>query len=167
MKINTNNNTYKAIKEQFVQKKSKLKQEAQERIREAKEYIEPKIKEAASKAADWSDERISDAKEIYSITKQKIQPKVDEFTAYAQFALNPPKSQVLREKMTTAQMKYLQKGAFLSILKTKYPENPTMILQKEKEFKQLKQQALIAAEKYNKFIEQEVAAQKAFEHLNK
>ena len=56
MKINTNNNTYKAIKEQFVQKKSKLKQEAQERIKEAKEYIEPKVKEA------------------YSKTKQKIQP---------------------------------------------------------------------------------------------
>jgi len=149
MKINTNNNTYKAIKEQFVQKKSKLKQEAQERIKEAKEYIEPKVKEA------------------YSKTKQKIQPKVDEFTAYAQFALNPPKSQVLREKMTAAQKKYLQKGAFLSILKTKYPENLTMILQKEKELKKLEQQALIAAEKYNKFIEQEVAAQKAFDVLNK
>ena len=69
--------------------------------------------------------------------------------------------------MTAAQKKYLQKGAFLSILKTKYPENLTMILQKEKELKKLEQQALIAAEKYNKFIEQEVAAQKAFDVLNK
>lgn len=166
MKINTNK-TYKAIKEQFAQKKAKLKQEAQERIKEAQEYIEPKVKETFSKAEDWSDERIKDAKEAYSKTKQKIQPKVDEFINYTQFELTSTKSQELKKKMVDAQKKYLQKETFLNILKTKWSDNQPMIWVREKELQKLKHQALIAAEKYKIFTEKESAAQKAFDLLNR
>lgn len=166
MKINTNK-TYKAIKEQFAQKKAKLKQEAQERIKEAQEYIEPKVKETFSKAEGWSDEFIKNSKETYSKTKQKIQPKVDEFIASADSALNPPKAQVLKENVKKLEKKFFQKQAFLSDLKTRFPDKQTLILEREKELKKLEQNVLSAIEKLKKFTEKESAVQKAFERLNK
>ena len=147
MKINTNK-TYKAIKEQFAQKKAKLKQEAQERIKEAQEYIEPKVKEAAYQA------------------KQKVQPKVDEFIASANSALNPPKAQVLKENVKKLEKKFFQKQAFLSDLKTRFPDKQTLIWEREKELKKLEQNVLSAIETLKNFTEKESAAQRVFNLMN-
>ena len=158
--------SYQQIKEQFNQKFTQLKQGAQEKIKEAKEYTEPKVKEAAQKAADWTDEKIKDTKDAYKTVKQKVQPKVDEFIANAQYALNPPKLEVLGKKVTSLQKEYLFKSAFLNELKRKAPDQTRLISQREKELQILQQKAQEAAEKYNKFAAQQAAAQRAFDILN-
>ena len=53
---------YLQIKEQLKQKISQSKQEAQERIKQAADYLTPKAKETAQKAASWVDDKINDPK---------------------------------------------------------------------------------------------------------
>ena len=167
MKINpAGKKAYQQIKQELNQKLTQIKQDTQEKIKEAKEYAAPKLKEAGQKAADWTDEKIKDTKDAYKTVKQKVQPKVDEFISNAQYAMNPPKLEVLGKKMTSLQKQYLFKSAFLNELKRKAPEQAKLISQKEKELQILQQKAQEATEKYNKFAAQQAAAQRAFELLN-
>ena len=167
---------YQQIKEQLKQKLNQSKQEAQERIKQAADYVtpkaketvqkaanwveetinDPKIKEKAQKAADWTGDRIDDAKETYEKLKQK----------YAEYTMEPPKLDVLRQRVTELQKKVLFKSAFLSGLKSRAPEQTMLIYQRERELQKLKKEAQIAIDKYNKFAARQAAVQQAFERLN-
>ncbi len=171
--------TYQQIKEQLKQKMAESTKKAGEKIQEAKDYISPKVKEAAQKAAewaddkindpkiketarkaaDWTDARIDDAKDAYEMLKQK----------YAQFTMEPPKLETLGKKMTELQKEYLFKSVFLNELKRKSPEpeQSMLIYQQEIKLQQLKKKAEEATEKYNRFAAQQAAAQRAFDELNK
>ena len=168
--------TYQQIKEQLKQKMAESTKKAGEKIQEAKDYISPKVKEAAQKAAewaddkindpkiketarkaaDWTDARIDDAKDAYEMLKQK----------YAQFTMEPPKLETLGKKMTELQKEYLFKSVFLNELKHSSPEQTVLIYQREKELQKIKKKAEEATEKYNRFAAQQAAAQRAFDELN-
>ncbi len=167
---------YLQIKEQLKQKISQSKQEAKERIKEAKDYVapkaketaqkaaswvddkinDPKLKEKAQKAADWTSEKIDDAKDAYETLKQK----------YAQYTMEPPKLEVLGKKVTELQKQVLFKSAFLSELKNRAPEQTILIYQRERELQKLEKEAQTAIDKYNEFAAKQAAAQKAFDMLN-
>ena len=167
---------YEQIKEQLKQKVTQSKQETKERIKEAKDYVapkakktaqkaanwvdekinNPKIKETAQKAADWTETKIDDAKDAYETLKQK----------YAQYTMEPPRLDVLGKRVTELQKKVLFKSAFLSGLKSRAPEQTMLIYQRERELQKLEKEAQIAIDKYNKFAARQAAVQQAFERLN-
>ena len=167
MKIKPDNNSYKILNEQIKQKLSKSATEAKAKIKEAGDYLEPKVKDAASKAADWTDEKIKDAKEIYRNTKEKVEPKVSEFIDNVQYAMNPPKLDVLKKDITNLQKKYLFKSAYVNELQRKYPEQSMLIYANKKELQQLEKKTQEAVDKYNEFSALQAAAQKTFDTLNK
>ena len=177
MKIKpVNSKTYQQIKAQFKQKFAQSKKDAQEKIIAAKEYVspriknaaqkasewvdekinDPKIKETARKAADWTDSKINDAKDTYENLKQK----------YTQYTMVRPKLEILGKKVTNLQKEVLVRSAVLNNIKRLCPNNTALIYQKEKELHALEQKAQIAIEKYNKFAAWQAAAQKAFDELN-
>ncbi|MBS4759604.1 MAG: hypothetical protein KHX03_02775 [Clostridium sp.] len=133
-------NSYKAIKQQWSEKQAKLKAEAEERIKEAKEYLEPRLKKTAAKAS--------------------------EFISDVQFSIKPPKLEVLGKEVTKLQREVLFKSTFLNELQRRVPEQTILIYQRQKELQKLEEKARIAIEKYNKFAAQQAAAQKAFDDLN-
>lgn len=122
--------------------------------------------------------KINTGSKSYTVIKEQLQKKlakskkvavsgVREVIAYAQYALNPPKREVLSKKAADMQKKYLQKHLLLSIFKKRSPEQQFAIAQRERELAKLEQSAQKAVEKYNKFLANEQAAQKAFDNLNK
>lgn len=178
MKIPPNSNkTQQQIKEAFKQKVNQFKKEAEERLKEAKDYVapkaketaqkaanwvdekinDPKIKEKAKKAADWTGDRIDDAKETYERLKQK----------YEEVTIPTPKLEKLQKKVTELQREVLFKSAFLNELKRRTPEQNFLIYHREKELQKLEEQTRQAIDKYNRFAAQQAAAQRAFDELNK
>ncbi len=168
---------YQQLKEQLKQKITQSKQEAQERMKQAADYVTPKAKETAKKAANWVDEKINDpqlkdkAKKAVDWTSEKIDDAKDAYETlkqkYAQYTMEPPKLDVLRQRVTELQKQVLFKSAFLSELKRRAPEQTMLIYQREKELQKLEQQAQIAIEKYNDFAAKQAVAQRAFDELNK
>lgn len=133
-------NSYRTIKQQVEQKLSQSKSAAEEKLKAAGEYIEPKVKKAAAKAS--------------------------EFISDVQFAMKPPKLEVLGKEVTKLQKEVLFKSAFLNELQRRAPEQTILIYQRQKDLQKLEEKARIAIEKYNKFAAQQAAAQRAFDELN-
>ena len=177
MKIKpVNSKTCQKIKEQFKQKFSESKKAVGDKIKETGEYVSPRVKVAAQKAAEWADdkindpkikdtvrkaagwadEKINDAKNTYETLKQK----------YNQYTMAPPKIDVLRKKVTNLQKEFLVKSVVLNNIKRICPNNTELIYRKEKELQELEKKAQAAIDEYNKFAAQQAAAQKAFDELN-
>ena len=168
--------SYTELKQQIQEKMGKSKKIAEEKIKDANDYIsekakngakkaanwvdekvsDSKIKETAQKAADWTGERIDDVKDAYERVKQ----------GYEQFTMERPKLEILGEKVTELQKQVLFKSAFLSELKRRAPQENILIFQKEKELMSLEQKAQQAINEYKKFAEKQAAAQRAFDRLN-
>lgn len=163
----------------------KGKNAAKEAVKDAKnqfeEKVSPKIEESFEKAADWTDKRIFESKEmyetarrnaepkvkeVYEAVRQKAEPKVREAIAYAQFAIKPPKTEVLAKKAADAQKKYFQKELYVKSLHKNFPNQTNLILAHEKELASLNQKAQTAIKKYNDFAAKEIQAQEAFKNLN-
>lgn len=124
-------------------------------------------KEAVKDAKKQFEQKVSPKiEETYESAKQKAEPKVREAIAYAQFAINPPKKEVLSKQMTEAQKKFLNKSALLEDLKRRFPKQQSLILEREKELAKLEQKAVNAVAKYNEFASKERQAQEAFNNLN-
>ena len=156
---------------------TELKNQVKQKIKSANDYISDKVKESATKAAnwvddkindpsikekaqkasDWTSDRIDDAKDTYEKIKQK----------YAEFTMDPPKLEVLGKKVTELQKQVLFKSTFLGELKHRAPQETMLIFQKEKELMQLEQKTQKAIEEYNRFAAKQAAIQRAFDELNK
>ena len=146
-------NSHAEFKQQI---KTKLKESATKAANWVDDKInDPSIKEKAQKARDWTSDRIDDAK----YTNEKIKQKHTEFT------MDPPKLEVLGKKVTELQKQVLFKSAFLGELKNRAPQETILIYQREKELMQLEQKAQKAIEEYNKFAAKQAAAQATVDRL--
>lgn len=108
-----------------------------------------------------------DAKDVYQSAKQKIQPKIDEFIADVQYAMNPSKLEVLAKNKVEAQKKFLNKTALLSLKKASNYNEGLGLSILEKEVRNAELAAQQAVLKYNEFAAKQAACQKAFENINK
>lgn len=188
MKIKPESNLYRELTEQLKKGYSVSKEEIRKGIKKAKEYAAPKIKETTQTAADWVEEKIQEAKEYAApkiketaqkaadlteeaiesakCTYARVRPKVDEFIAYAQFALNPPKIETLSKKMTEAQKEYLAKTVYYDEYSRQFPEEYFKLHKMKIELHKLQQKAQKATDEYNSFAARQAAAQRAFEQIN-
>lgn len=162
-----NYKSYAALKEQLSQKLAQRKKEAEARLKDAKEYLEPKVKEGMKTSADLTERAINEAKDAYNKVKQKAQPKVDEFISDIQYAVNPPKIEVLSKKVTSLEKKYLHKSLYLNELERRFPGETLLISKTRSELQQFEQETIKAREEYNKFAASQAAMQQAFERINK
>lgn len=99
---------------------------------------------------------------------ENMKQKAEEFIQKADMAINPPKIDVLREKMVDLEKNYL-----LQEVKTKYAKQHcrteagiSVALSQEKELMHAQERAQKAVDAYNKFKSKQDAAQAAFERLN-
>lgn len=80
--------------------------------------------------------------------------------------INPPKAEVLKNKITEAQKQFLIKDLQLSSLKNSSPKDYYAIYYKQSELTKAGKAVEKATLEYNKFAAQQSAAQKAFDELN-
>lgn len=99
-----------------------------------------------------------------------IKQKAEEFIQKADMAINPPKLEVLKNKMTEEQRSYLLKSAKAGYAKRNsrpdYDIDMIFTTALEKELQTATKKAQKATDAYNKFKAKQDAAQAAFERLN-
>lgn len=99
-----------------------------------------------------------------------IKQKAEEFIQKADMAINPPKLEVLKNKMTEEQRNYVLKSAKAGYAKRNsrpdYDIDMIFTTALEKELQAATEKAQKATDAYNKFKAKQDAAQAAFERLN-
>ena len=156
---------------------AEFKKQVKQKIKSANDYISDKVKEGATKAANWVDDKINDpsikekAQKASDWTSDRIDEAKDTYEKikqkYAEFTMDPPKLEVLGKKVTELQKQVLIKSALLNGLKRRAPQENILIFQREKELMQLEQKTQKAIEEYNRFAAKQAAIQRAFDELNK